>query len=51
MTVRKKHKQLKKLVNIAEKLRSIRRGPSSWYNLRMLKKEKLSVKDDFIKVK
>ena len=51
MDIRIKHNELKKLVSKAESLRQRTRGSESWYNLRALKKEKLSVKDDFYKLK
>ena len=45
MTVKEKHKNLKKKVNLAEEKRRIRRGQKSWYELRTLKKLKLKMKD------
>ena len=45
MTVKEKHKDLKKKVNIAEEKRRIRRGQKSWHELRTLKKLKLKMKD------
>ena len=49
MTIKEKHKDLKKKVNIAEKKRNIRRGQKSWYDLRTLKKLKLKMKDKLAK--
>ena len=51
MTVKEKHKNLKKKVNIAEEKRNIRRGQKSWYELRTLKKLKLKMKDKLAKKK
>ena len=51
MTIKKKHKNLKKKVNIAEEKRNIRRGKKSWYDLRTLKKLKLKIKDKLVKKK
>ena len=51
MTVKEKHKNLKKKVNIAEEKRNIRRGQKSWYDLRRLKKLKLNMKDKLLKDK
>ena len=49
MTIKEKHKDLKKKVNIAEEKRNIRRGQKSWYDLRTLKKFKLKMKDKLVK--
>ena len=49
MTVKEKHKDLKKKVNLAEEKRRIRRGQKSWYDLRTLKKLKLKMKDKLVK--
>jgi len=49
MKIKEKHKDLKKKVNIAEKERNLRRGQKSWYDLRILKKLKLSMKDKLSK--
>ena len=49
MTIKEKHKDLKKKVNIAEKKRNIRRGQKSWYDLRTLKKLKLKMKNKLSK--
>ena len=51
MTIKEKHKDLKKKVNIAEEKRNIRRGQKSWYDLRTLKKLKLNMKDKLLKDK
>ena len=51
VTTKEKHKNLKKKVNIAEGRRNLRRGPNSWYDLRTLKKLKLSMKDKLLKGK
>jgi len=48
MTIKEKHKDLKKKVNIAEEKRNIRRGQKSWYDLRTLKKLKLKMKDKLV---
>jgi len=45
MSLKAKHKELKKDVNEAEQKREIRRGPKSWAELRTLKKLKLQAKD------
>ncbi len=45
MSLKAKHKELKKDVNEAEQKREIRRGPKSWYKLRTLKKLKLRAKE------
>ena len=45
MTIKEKHKALKKLVNTAENKRRTRRGHKSWSELRTLKKLKLLAKD------
>ncbi len=49
MKIKEKHKDLKKKVIIAEKQRSSKRGPKSWYDLRILKKLKLAMKDELSK--
>jgi uncharacterized protein YdcH (DUF465 family) len=41
-------KKIKK-INVAEKQRSSKRGPKSWYDLRTLKKLKLVMKDELSK--
>lgn len=51
MTIKEKHKELKRQVNEAEMKRRIRRGPKSWSDLRRLKKEKLAAKDKLVKSK
>ncbi len=51
MTIKEKHKQLKKQVNEAEIRRRTRRGPKSWSDLRRLKKLKLAMKDKLLKSK
>tara|TARA_E500000331_G_scaffold349658_1_gene393263 strand:+ start:13945 stop:14157 length:213 start_codon:yes stop_codon:yes gene_type:complete len=51
MTIKEKHKELKKQVNEAEIRRRIRRGPKSWSDLRRLKKLKLAMKDKLLKSK
>ena len=43
--IKAKHKDLKKKVIIAEKVRNLRTGQKSWQNLRTLKKLKLNLKD------
>jgi len=45
MTIKQKHKDLKTKVIKAETKRELRRGPTSWFDLRMLKKLKLQMKD------
>jgi len=45
MTVKSKHKDLKKKVNLAEDRRSGNRSAESWYDLRVLKKLKLQAKE------
>ena len=47
--IKEKHKDLKKKVTVAEKQRSSKRGPKSWYDLRTLKKLKLVMKDELSK--
>jgi uncharacterized protein YdcH (DUF465 family) len=49
MKIKEKHKDLKKKVTVAEKERSLKRGPNSWYDLRTLKKIKLKMKDELTK--
>jgi|TARA_B110000881_G_C18440593_1_gene445750 uncharacterized protein YdcH (DUF465 family) len=49
MKTKEKHKDLKKKVNVAENIRNLRREPKSWYDLRKLKKLKLSMKDKLTK--
>ncbi|MDB4232681.1 hypothetical protein N9862_00070 [bacterium] len=49
MKIKEKHKDLKKKVTVAEKQRSSKRGPKSWYDLRTLKKLKLVMKDELSK--
>jgi len=51
MTIKEKHKDVKKKVNIAEEKRNIRRGQKSWYDLRTLKKLKLKMKDKLVEKK
>ena len=51
MKTKKKQKNLKKKVNIAEKKRDLRRGQKSWEDLRILKKLKLNMKDKLAKKK
>jgi len=51
MTVKEKHKELKKQVNEAEVKRKIRRGPKSWADIRTLKKLKLAAKDKLVRSK
>jgi len=45
MTIKAKHKDLKKQVKEAEVKRETRRGSRSWTDLRTLKKLKLKMKD------
>ena len=45
MSLKAKHKELKKEVLIAEDVRQQRRGYNSWLRLRELKKMKLKAKD------
>jgi uncharacterized protein YdcH (DUF465 family) len=47
---KEKHKDLKKKVNIAEKVRKQKRGQETWYDLRTLKKLKLTMKDKLLKI-
>ena len=49
MKIKEQHKDLKKKVTVAEKHRSSKRGPKSWYNLKTLKKLKLAMKDELSK--
>ena len=49
MKIKEKHKDLKKKVIIAEKQRSSKREPKSWYDLKNLKKLKLAMKDELSK--
>ena len=51
MSLKAKHKELKKQVLIAEENRNMRRGKNSWYDLRTLKKEKLKAKDRLNEIK
>jgi len=51
MTIKEKHKELKKQVNEAEVKRKIRRGPKSWADIRTLKKLKLAAKDKLVRSK
>jgi hypothetical protein len=51
MTLKAKHKELKREVNEAEVKRNIRRGHRSWHNLRLLKKMKLIAKDKLNEIK
>jgi uncharacterized protein YdcH (DUF465 family) len=46
MKIKEKHKDLKKKVTVAEKQRSSKRAPKTWYDLRILKKLKLAMKDE-----
>jgi len=48
MKIKEKHKDFKKKVNIAENERKLKRGVKTWYNLRTLKKLKLSMKDKLL---
>ena len=41
MTVKSQHKDLKRKVNAAEEMRNTIRSETSWYDIRVLKKEKL----------
>ena len=50
MKIKEKHKDLKKKVNIIEKERNLKRGQKTWYNLRTLKKIRLTMKDKLIKL-
>ena len=50
MKIKKKHKDLKKKVMIAEKERKLKRGQKTWYDLRTLKKLKLIMKDKLLKI-
>ena len=51
MSLKAKHKELKKEVLIAEDKRNERRGYNSWLNLRELKKLKLKAKDKLNEIK
>ena len=51
MSLKAKHKELKKQVLIAEENRNMRWGKNSWYDLRTLKKEKLKAKDRLNEIK
>lgn len=51
MSIKSKHKQLKKEVNEVEKLRETDRGLSSWVTSRYLKKRKLEIKDKLYETK
>ena len=50
MKIKEKHKDLKKKVNVAENERNIKRGQKTWYDLRTLKKLKLTMKDKLSKL-
>ena len=50
MKIKEIHKDLKKQVNIAEKERKSKRGQKTWYDLRTLKKLKLTMKDKLSKI-
>ena len=50
MKIKEIHKDLKKKVNIAEKERKSKRGQKTWYDLRTLKKPKLTMKDKLSKL-
>ena len=50
MKIKEIHKDLKKQVNIAEKERQSKRGLKTWYDLRTLKKLKLTMKDKLSKI-
>ena len=50
MKIKEKNKDLKKKVNIAEKERQSKRGLKTWYDLRTLKKLKLTMKDKLSKI-
>ena len=45
MTVKSQHKDLKRKVNLAEDTRNVNRSGASWYDLRVLKKQKLRAKE------
>ena len=51
MTIKEKHKELKKQVNEAEVKRKIRRGPKSLADIITLKKLKLAAKDKLVRSK
>ena len=51
MSLKAKHKELKKEVLIAEDVRQQRRGYNSWLRLRELKKMKLKAKDKLNEIK
>ena len=51
MSLKTKHKELKKEVLIAEEKRNERRGYNSWLKLRELKKMKLKAKDKLNEIK
>ena len=51
MTVKKKHKQLKRDVLILENERKVNRSEKSWFDLRTLKKLKLKIKDKLNEIK
>ena len=50
MKIKEKHKDLKKKVNIVEQKRKSKRGQKTWYDLRTLKKLKLTMKDKLSKI-
>jgi len=50
MKIKEIHKDLKKQVNNAEKERKSKRGQKTWYDLRTLKKLKLTMKDKLSKL-
>ena len=45
MTVKSQHKDLKRKVNEAEEMRNTIRSVTSWYDIRVLKKQKLQAKE------
>ena len=51
MSLKAKHKELKKEVLIAEEKRNERRGYNTWLKLRELKKMKLKAKDKLNEIK
>ena len=51
MSLKTKHKELKREVLIAEEKRNERRGYNSWLKLRELKKLKLKAKDKLNEIK
>ena len=50
MKIKEKHKNLKKKVIIAEKVRKLKRSQETWHDLRTLKKLKLIMKDKLLKI-